>query len=55
MYGAIGRLCIKAAMEGQFRQLIEGQAPAFDAGQVPGFEVSYACRIETDPKERSLP
>ena len=51
IYGTIGRLRIKAGMEGQFRQLIEGQAPAFEAGQVPGFVVSYAYRMDADPND----
>jgi quinol monooxygenase YgiN len=54
MYGTIGRLRIKAGMEGQFRQIIEGQAPAFDTGQVAGFVASYAYRMDADPNEYYL-
>ena len=42
---------IKPGMEGQFRKLIEEQAPAFEAGQVPGFVASYAYRTDTDPND----
>ncbi len=51
MYGTIGRLRIKAGMEGQFRQLIEGQAPAFESAQIPGFIASYSYRMDTDPND----
>ena len=51
MYGTIGRLHIKAGMESQFRQLIEGQAPAFEARQVPGFVVSYVYRMDSDQND----
>ena len=54
MYGTIGRFRIKAGMEGQFRQLIEGQASAFEAGQIPGFVVSYSYRMDADPNEYYL-
>jgi quinol monooxygenase YgiN len=54
MYGTIGRCRIKPGMEGQFRQLIEGQAPAFEAGQVPGFVASYSYRMDADPNEYYL-
>jgi heme-degrading monooxygenase HmoA len=54
MYGTIGRLHIKAGMEGQFRQLIEGQVPAFASGQVPGFVASYHYRMDADPNEYYL-
>jgi heme-degrading monooxygenase HmoA len=54
MYGTIGRLHIKAGMEGQFRQLIEGQAHAFETGQVPGFVASYSYRMDGDPNEYYL-
>src|SRR6266851_8197516 len=51
MYGTIGRCRIKAGMEGQFRQLIGGQAPAFEAGQVPGLIASYGYRMDADPND----
>jgi quinol monooxygenase YgiN len=51
MYGTIGRLRIKAGMGDQFRQIIEGQADAFEAGQVAGFVVSYVYRMDADPNE----
>src|SRR5947209_19227873 len=54
MYGTIGRLHIKAGMEGQFRQLIEGQVPAFASGRVAGFVASYAYRMDADPNEYYL-
>jgi len=54
MYGTIGRFRIKAGMESQFRQLIEGQAPAFESGQVPGFVVSYSYRMDADPNDYYL-
>jgi quinol monooxygenase YgiN len=54
MYGTIGRLRIKPGMESQFRQLIEGQARAFETGQVPGFIVSYGYRMDADANEYYL-
>jgi len=54
MYGTIGRFRIKAGMEAQFRQLIEGQAHAFETGQIPGFVVSYGYRVDADPNEYYL-
>ena len=54
MYGTIGRFRIKPGMEGQFRQLIEGQAPAFEVGQVPEFIASYSYRMDADPNEYYL-
>ena len=54
MYGTIGRLRIKSGMEDQFRQLIEGQAPAFEAGQIPGFIVSFSYRMDADPNDYYL-
>lgn len=49
MYGTIGHFRIKQGMEVQFRQLIEGQASAFESGKVPGFVVSYGFRMDADP------
>ena len=49
MYGTIGRLRIKPGMESQFRQLLQGQAHAFETGQVAGFVASYAYRMDADP------
>jgi hypothetical protein len=40
MYGTIGRLRIKPGMEGQFKQILQSQASAFENGQVAGFVVS---------------
>jgi quinol monooxygenase YgiN len=54
MYGTIGRLRIKPGMEGQFRQLLEGQAPAFESGRVAGFVASYAYRMDADPNDYYL-
>ena len=54
MYGTIGRLHIKPGMESQFRQLIEGQAAAFESGQVSGFVASYSYRMDADPNEHYL-
>ena len=51
MYGTIGRLRIKPGMDGQFRQLLEGQARAFETGQVPGFVASYGYHMDADPGE----
>ena len=51
MYGTIGRLRIKPGMEGQFRQLLQGQARAFETGQVVGFVASYAYRMDADPND----
>src|ERR1700719_4337033 len=54
MYGTIGRFRIKSGMGDQFRQIIEGQAHAFEAGQVPGFVVSYGYSMDADPNEYYL-
>jgi heme-degrading monooxygenase HmoA len=54
MYGTIGRLRIKPGMEDQFRQLLEGQARAFESGQIPGFVASYTYRMDADPNEYYL-
>ena len=51
MYGTIGRLRIKPGMEGQFRQLLQDQARAFETGQVAGFVASYAYRMDADPND----
>ena len=51
MYGTVGRLRIKPGMEGQFRQLLQEQARAFETGQVPGFVASYAYRMDADPND----
>ncbi len=51
MYGTIGRLRIKPGMESQFRQLLQGQAHAFETGQVAGFVASYAYRMDADPND----
>jgi quinol monooxygenase YgiN len=49
MYGTIGRLRIKAGMEGQFKQLLQEQAQAFETGQVAGFVTSYVFRTDAEP------
>jgi quinol monooxygenase YgiN len=54
MYGTIGRFLIKAGMEGQFRQLIARQAPAFETGQIAGFVASYGYRMDADPNDYYL-
>ena len=54
MYGTIGRLRIKAGMEGQFKQILQGQAPAFETGQVSGFVASYTYRMDADPNDYYL-
>jgi quinol monooxygenase YgiN len=54
MYGTIGRLRIKSGMESQFRQLLQGQARAFESGQVPGFVASYGYRMDADPNDYYL-
>jgi heme-degrading monooxygenase HmoA len=54
MYGTVARIRIKAGMEGQFRQLIEGQMHAFEAGQVPGFVATYTYRTDADSNEYYL-
>jgi hypothetical protein len=41
-------------MEGQFKQILQGQAPAFETGQVSGFVASYAYRMDADPKDYYL-
>jgi quinol monooxygenase YgiN len=51
MYGTIGHLHIKPGMEGQFRQLLQGQAHAFETGQVAGFVASYAYRMDADQND----
>jgi heme-degrading monooxygenase HmoA len=54
MYGTIGHLRIKQGMESQFRQLLEGQASAFESGLVPGFVASYSYRMDANPNEYYL-
>jgi hypothetical protein len=54
MYGTIGLCRIKPGMESQFKQLIEGQASAFESGQVPGFVASYSYRMDADSNEYYL-
>ena len=49
MYGTIGHLRIKPGMEDQFRQLLQGQAHAFESGQLAGFVASYAYHMDADP------
>ncbi len=51
MYGTIGRLHIKPGMEGQFGQLLQEQAHAFETGQVAGFVASYAYCMDADPND----
>ena len=51
MYGTIGHLRIKPGMEGQFRQLLQEQARAFETGLVSGFVASYAYRMDADPND----
>jgi heme-degrading monooxygenase HmoA len=51
MYGTIGHLRIKPGMEGQFRQLLQEQAPAFETGQVAGFVASHTYRTDADPND----
>ncbi len=51
MYGTIGRLCIKHGMEGQFKQILQSQASAFESGQVAGFVASYTYRMDADRSE----
>jgi len=51
MYGTIAHLRIKPGMEGQFRQLLQEQAYAFESGQVAGFVTSYAYRMDSDQNE----
>ena len=51
MYGTIGHLHIKPGMGDQFRQLIQGQAHAFESGQVAGFVTSYTYRMDADPND----
>ena len=54
MYGTIGRLRIKPGMEGQFSQLLQEQARAFESGQIPGFVASYSYRMDADQHEYYL-
>ncbi len=54
MYGTIGRLRIKPGMEGQFKRLLQEQAPAFETGQVSGFVASYTYRTDADPNDYYL-
>jgi heme-degrading monooxygenase HmoA len=54
MYGTVARIRVKTGMEGQFRQLIEGQMHAFEAGQVPGFVATYTYRTDADPNDYYL-
>lgn len=49
MYGTIGRLHLKAGMEGQLIQVLQEQARAFESGQVAGFVASYTYRMDADP------
>jgi quinol monooxygenase YgiN len=51
MYGTIGHLHIKPGMEGQFRQLLQEQARAFETGQVVGFVASYTYRMDANPND----
>jgi len=51
MYGTVAHFPIKPGMEGQFRQLIEGQMHAFEAGQIPGFVATYTYRSDADPND----
>ena len=51
MYGTVAHFPIKPGMEGQFRQLIEGQMHAFETGQVPGFVATYTYRTDADPND----
>jgi quinol monooxygenase YgiN len=51
MYGTIARLRIKSGLEDQFRQLLQGQADAFETGQVAGFVTSYAYRMDADSND----
>jgi len=51
MYGSVAHFPIKPGMEGQFRQLIEGQMHTFEAGQVPGFVATYTSRTDADPND----
>jgi quinol monooxygenase YgiN len=51
MYGTVGRLRIKPGMEGQFRQLLQEQARAFETGLVPGFVASYTYSMDADPSD----
>jgi len=54
MYGTIGRLRIKPGMQDQFKQILQGQAPAFETGQVSGFVASYTYRMDADPNDYYL-
>jgi quinol monooxygenase YgiN len=54
MYGTIGHFRIKAGMEAQFRELMEGQGHAFEAAQTPGFAVSYSYHVDADPSDYYL-
>ena len=54
MYGTVARMRVKPGMEGQFRQLLEEQARAFEAGHVAGFVASYSYRMDADPNEYYL-
>ena len=51
MYGTIAHIRVKMGMEGQFRQLIEGQMHAFETGQVSGFVATYTYRTDADPND----
>ena len=51
MYGTVAHFPIKPGMEGQFRQIIEGQMHAFEAGQVPWFVATYIYRTDADPND----
>ncbi len=54
MYGTVAHCPIKPGLEGQFRQLIEGQMHAFEAGQIPGFVATYTYRSDADPNDYYL-
>jgi quinol monooxygenase YgiN len=54
MYGTIGHLRIKPGMEGQFRQLLQEQARAFEAGKIQGYLGTYAYRMDADPSDYYL-
>ena len=54
MYGTVAHFPIKPGIEGQFRQLIEGQMHAFEAGQVPGFVATYTYRSDADSNDYYL-
>ncbi len=51
MYGTIARLRVNPGMAGQFRQLLQEQAPQFETGRVAGFVASYVYRTDADPND----